>query len=401
MRRKDWEELLKADEKDHAKYSPSSLKYREACPHFVNTESDHPTTAMGNRCHYAIEHADIDILQSEEELDFVKIALGFLYHEFKIKSKIEGDKILWDFNGWEVFFETRVFTEFHECHGTVDVLIYRKGEFHLVDWKFGLGFQGDASENPQGQGYFQGAWRFLTTLDQFTPFKKASISFVYPQLEEVTTHYIADPAKEFERYAARTADILEKISLVEGGAKLHSYDRDNCIYCKNRTTCPAFAEVKEIFMVAHKGMLAKAPKSFTLNKETDPVTVGLVLDTIDLMTARCAELKSQAIAWATEYETNPEGYQLIVNRGKLSTIDPETIYNQCIEAGVTHEQFMLTCVNVSAPTAIDLIARRIAERDGVTIKKASAETREELQEEGIVALGDSFTYLKRTNAKKK
>lgn len=75
-------------ERAHARFGPSSYKYRELCPHWENDNSPDKSTHaadMGTRLHLALETGDLSPLNGDPE----EIALVTMCREYL--SKVVGE----------------------------------------------------------------------------------------------------------------------------------------------------------------------------------------------------------------------------------------------------------------------------------------------------------------------
>ena len=155
---------------NHAKHSPSQLKYKSQCPNWTN-DTDQPTFAadQGTKLHAVME-------------DYVRYLIGEL-EDFDLQSYSSEEQALLGYCMKMV--ESRVLqAERAKVHiekavhipkvtwGTCDLIVELNDRLVMVDYKFGQGAIDHPSENYQARAYALGA------------------SFEFPKAKSIEFHFL-------------------------------------------------------------------------------------------------------------------------------------------------------------------------------------------------------------------
>lgn len=202
----------------HARYSPSSLIYRELCSGWENdNDPNKDTTAAdeGTRCHEAMEKESTDGLTEEQAL-LVEMCLGYINDLKTEKTQVFKEERL------------RILDQF----GTADWILLNGRSAHLVDTKFGRKGVPDAEFNAQLQAYAIGVWDRWPHIDELT------IHILLPRRDEVSVHTFSR-GKDY-------ADIKMRIQTIIARAKkkdptTFSPSAKACQYCGNKGSCATLA----------------------------------------------------------------------------------------------------------------------------------------------------------------
>lgn len=211
----------------HAKHSPSSLKYKELCPHWANQNSDNRHTEMGERMHEAMEkwlRREPDAGADLPELEQFLLAQCQAYVEPLLAGNT-GVKI-------------EELTQMADLYlgpltaGTPDLQIfYDRDKMHIVDYKFGYRAVDPAATNLQAYAYI------LACFDMNLHVNHIAFHFLSPRRVEETS--VAEFTRDdYARLMARVATTVER---AEDPAQEYKASWAACAYCGNKANCPAHA----------------------------------------------------------------------------------------------------------------------------------------------------------------
>ena len=204
----------------HARYSPSSLTYREICPGWENdNDPDRDTTAAdeGTRCHEAMEKESTVGLTEEQTL-IVEMCLGYI-NDLKTPTT-------------KVFKETRL--KILDQFGTADWVLLNGTKAHLVDTKFGRRSVPDAEVNAQLQAYAIGVWDKWPEIDTIT------VHILLPRRDEVSTHTFSR-GSDYSNIRLRIQTIIARAK--QALPEFFNPTPSGCTYCGRTGKCGALAAV--------------------------------------------------------------------------------------------------------------------------------------------------------------
>lgn len=205
----------------HARYSPSSLGYREMCPSWENdNDSNKDTTASeeGTRCHEACETGDLTGLNEEQEL-IVSMCLGYVMalKNGMPKPVVELKEV-----------KLTVLDQF----GSVDVVLIHGAEAHVVDYKFGRRSVADAEDNAQLQAYILGVF------DKFPKVERVEGHLLLPRRDEASRH-VYTRAKDYKQIKLRISTIIARAK----DGKIFTATVKGCEFCGKKGSCAALASI--------------------------------------------------------------------------------------------------------------------------------------------------------------
>lgn len=227
--------------RDHAKFSPSSLKYLAKCAGYHGRDSSSSASEMGTRIHEALEVRDPSALQSEEELSIY-------------------DQLLQDEE--EVF--AYVFSEVQDVHinremrlhieldaktptfGTCDIValdprVDGSGVALVADYKTGISFIDPPRGNWQAKAYTLGVFQ------KYPHIKVIHFSFLVPRNGGVITGTFE--RSEMGSLRDEISAVVRKAEVTRPKWDLGTIDIDdlnptvNCRFCRHEETCPALGAV--------------------------------------------------------------------------------------------------------------------------------------------------------------
>jgi superfamily II DNA or RNA helicase len=203
----------------HARYSPSSLTYREICPGWDNdNDPNKDTTAAdeGTRCHEAMEKESTKGLTEEQTL-IVEMCLDYI-NDLKTPTT-------------KVFKETRL--KILDQFGTADWILIDGYKAHLIDTKFGRRSVPDAEVNAQLQAYALGVF------DKWPAVEEIQVHILLPRRDEVSTHVYS--RKDYPTISLRISTIIARAKKADPTA--FNPTPSGCQYCGRKGQCGALAAV--------------------------------------------------------------------------------------------------------------------------------------------------------------
>ena len=220
-------------DRDHAEFSPSSLKYVAGCPGYEGRSGTSAAAEKGTRIHEALEIEDPSNLESEEEVDIYNQIMvqesGFL-KEFTD----QGVTILEDLKEIQLNVELTG----TETWGTCDRLsIFDNQTAVLGDYKTGISVIDSPEINRQAQAYTVGAFQKYPDITEIT------FVFYVPVRNEVLSHKFH--RDDLPGLVAQLSKIIKDGERIRPRWKLGEQDLSdlsptvNCRFCKHEETCPA------------------------------------------------------------------------------------------------------------------------------------------------------------------
>lgn len=225
----------------HARYSPSSLTYREICPNWENDDDpnkDNSAADRGTSIHECIETEDLTRLQGE---DYLVAEMCLSYTAGLTKP------------GTLVMKEIRL--KVLDQYGTVDWVGINGTHADVVDYKTGRRSVPDAEINAQLWAYMLGVW------DKFPKVETIEGHMLLPRRDEVSRHVFSRGA-DYARVKLRIETIIERAKAKE----VFNATPKGCEFCGRKGTCPALASV---------ALHVAATEKLTENSEGTAESLGL------------------------------------------------------------------------------------------------------------------------------
>lgn len=345
----------------HAKFGPSSLRYREICAGWQHSPGTSDAAEEGTLMHEAAETGDLSKL-TPEQVAQVQECLDYL-------APLED-------GADEVSKELRL-----DCAGltwgTADRVIIRGGgdHAHVVDFKFGRWPVDDADVNLQGWAYAVGAFHMF-------PVERVTVHFLIPRIDTATRHTFIRSV-DYDRMKTRVAAVIARAELADPPL---NPDPKACQYCAAKATCPALT-AKALMIPANQNW--ELPADLDPAAITDPVQIAKVLHVVPVLEAWASEIKRVALDLARNGATIP-GYTLRSRSGK------RTIKDLLPAWSILHEEFdleledFLPACSVSIGGIEDAIKSK-AEKGGGA--KALRKLNSRFAEAGIVSTAAEIDYL--------
>jgi hypothetical protein len=354
---------MKAKRK-RSKYSPSQLKNYATSPCFVPLPfEDNQFTEEGKKLHSAVETGKLDGLDDEQQSCVKKcIAYG---------RALKGTR------------EQEVRTEFRaDSGGIIDLLVIDGVRAHVVDWKMGLSYQGDAEENFQGKAYALG------TFLKYPKVQEVTVHFVYPRRDEVTR---ATFNRETDALVIQAEIDRVDAAVLEAAENNTRHPSDACRNCALFGTAECDVTANEALAIARQREEDMAIPEFAARHPSevkDPVLMARLLKVARIMDKWAASVKFHASQLALTDGITPDGFE-IKHRSGTRKIDDAMAAWAVAQDFLTQEEFIAAC-SVSV-AKLEAAVREKAPRGKK--KEAAAKLADELVGMGILTVSEDVPYL--------
>jgi len=220
-------------DRDHAEFSPSSLKYVAGCAGYHGRSGTNAAAEKGTRIHEALEINDTSNLQSEEE---VSIYEQIMEEEeaFLANYAQSGRKQTEDFKEIQLTVEL----EGTETWGTCDRLtVFDDNTAIQADYKTGISMIDPPEKNWQAQAYTVGTFQRFPELDEIT------FVFYVPVRNETLFHTFT--REDIPALVRKLSETIKKAEEVrpkwnDGTPELSDLTPTvNCRFCRHEDACPA------------------------------------------------------------------------------------------------------------------------------------------------------------------
>lgn len=349
---------------NHAKFSPSSLAYREICPGFINREDSGPAAEEGTKIHKAVETGKLDGL-TDEQRQCAEMCLRFVADQ---EAAFQPEQILT---------ERKVSICDGLTFGTADRVAVNGNRALLFDYKFGRNSVPDAEVNPQMQAYAVGIFEMFPVVDEVKVF------ILIPRRDEICSAVYHRSALDSLRLRVQT--IIARCEVPEPELR----PTDHCLYCAAQGICPALHKHALTIAAGYEDEL-KLPDEFHPSRITDPTTMSRALTVARVMEKWCESVKHHALQMRLDGQEIP-GHELRTRAGTRRINDPLAAW-AAVRDRLSPDQFV-ACCDVSLPKLENTFAEA-APRGGKA--KAKQELCEALADLGIVETGKETLYLAKT-----
>lgn len=366
----------------HAKYSPSTYKYREACigwaPDRTPSEVGQMLGDRGTAIHKAIEREDTSRLHDAGDIECAKKCIGFIQKavkEFGIPKHLR-----------EV--EVTVLDQF----GYVDDLIIEGDIAEMTDYKTGWRPVEDAETNPQMQGYVLGVF------DKFPEVNAVQVNLLMPRQDEISEAVYsreADYAKIKDRVfkiieGAKASDRLFESKSWEELMKVLNPSADNCEFCGRKAICPALNSLALTVAKRYDPELL-IPEHLHGSNITNPDMMSTAMHIAPVLEKWASGVRKAAIDMRVQNGIEIPGYELCERKGSRKITNAQVAW-EVVKEKISPEEFA-GCVEASMPELEKVVAAK-APRGEKTAAKLHLEDalrdREALQE------GAPVHFLKQT-----
>lgn len=271
---------------EHAKISPSSLRYREICAGWQHSPGTSDAAEEGTMMHDAAERGDTTSLNEEQR---AQVKECFEY--------VEGITELAD----EVHKELKLDGGAGQTWGTADVVSINGEHAHVIDYKFGRWPVDDADVNLQGWAYAVGVFASF-------PVSRVTVHFLIPRIDAATRHTFTRE-DDYDRLKTRVATVIARAELPDPPL---NPDPKACQYCAAKARCPALAEKALMIPVNQHWEL---PADLNPAAITDPGQMAKVLGVIPVIEAWAKDIRGAALDMARNGGNIP-GYSIRSRSGK-------------------------------------------------------------------------------------
>ena len=357
----------------HHKYSPSSLKWREVCPGWVNepTPSEGGSIAAqeGTMMHAALETGDYSGLDEWQKKNVLMVA--DLFQELKNELG----------EGTEELREQKLVIADGKTFGTADLVLVCGKKAKIGDAKFGWNAVDDAEENVQGQAYVVGL------MEKWRDVEEVEVVFAQPRLNMVSRHLFYRD-KDYDRLRLRVETIIARAEQPE--PELNPTEK-GCLYCGNKGTCKAL-HAKALVISRSYDQL----RDSELPVLADPLTLATPEQRSQAETIRrvmerwCESVKKSNMDYRRDGGEIP-GYELKTRAGKKEIVDATAAYD-IIKDKLTPEEFS-SCATLSFAKLEKVWADKHPRGQKQQAKQALEDT---LSEAGLLKGGGEVPYLAKT-----
>ena len=358
----------------HAKHSPSQLKYKAACPNWINDPDSNTYAAVrGTRLHAIMEKyanfiaGRVDDFSLEDYSKEDQVELGWCMkavEPFILQAK-----------GRDIHIEKKVVIP--DCTwGTCDLIIKLGDRVAMFDYKFGKGSIDTPKENYQARAYVLGA------AFEFEP-KTIEFHFLVPNRDEHLTH-IWDVDEVFG-WVEEFKEIIRKAS---SDGERNCPSTTVCVYCGAKATCPDV--VNTAIKVAERFEGLPIPIEPNLNALTSPSDMSKALQLAAIMERFSKNVKARALEMALDGEQIP-GYELKVRQGSRrikQILEAWAALDGTLELG----EFLPAC-SISI-TELEKAVKDKAPRGEKA--KYAASILGDLASAGIIKRGEEIPYIGKT-----
>ena len=366
---------MTTNERPHAKFSPSKLKYLEICPAYEDDphKETYAATERGTQAHAAME-SDDDSQLDDEQKRWVAMCRGYRQHVFiPLAEKAGADA--------RSVKEARL-EALPDVWGYADEYWVFGKEVHLFDWKFGSWSQEDTATNPQTQAYVLGIWNKHPEVDT------VHCHWVYPVREEISRHTY-HRGEDFQRIKLRLETIVARCTAT--AIKANPVE-SVCTWCGNKAVCPALHRmilpVASRYADGHQMVVPQVP-NFDMVK--DPVQMSRLLDWAPILEKTAESIKRHALEMRLNEGMEIPGYDLRSRQGKSRILNPQIAFEQA-------QDFMdlntfMRAVDVSAAELKKLAGENAPRGEKA---KRGQQLMDRLQDAGVLQVGGESQFLTKT-----
>ncbi len=325
-----------AEEPAHAHYSPSSLKYFEICPSYLNRQDDdsNPAAEQGTRIHHALEHEDTSKLHNEEEHRLYEMTLACA----------QGNEEAHGVQDAELLREIRLKIDLHHhtTFGTLDRLRIAGRIAVAQDYKFGVNPVDDADINAQ-------AWTYSLGIFQLYPeVEIIHFYFLIPKQETVThaifvRHADVEPEDWWteEHYVSATYDDIrlrvnliisrsEEITKIPAEHREYNPQAHVCEFCGFKERCKALSD-KALVIAAKLEPGLALPTAVDPDLIDDPAELGRLRMTVHVLEGWVEAMKKAVNRVHKERGLECEGFSWKTRTISRSITDPLAALNVLVD----------------------------------------------------------------------
>ena len=274
--------------RDHAEFSPSSLKYVAGCAGYDGRSGTNAAAEKGTRIHEALEVRDPSALHDEEELEIYE---QIVQEEDSFNKSFFGDLEYEELN------EIQVHVDLGDTStwGTCDRFLVAGDKAVMADYKTGISLIDSPRDNWQAKAYTLGAFQAYPDVQEIT------FVFYIPVRNEVlhdtfTRDDIAGLTKQLTEVIKRGEKIRPKWD--GGSPDLEELAPSvNCRFCKHEEHCPACGAIA-VEVASRLSMLPS--KDIDIENTEDPVVLEQLWVVAKVVTNWATRIKQKAVDLAKE-----------------------------------------------------------------------------------------------------
>lgn len=360
---------IPAEDRPHAKHSPSSLALKEVCPGYQSDSKSSAASEEGTRCHHALETGKDDGLD-DEQIQVVGMCRDYV-------AGVESDARA--HGGITILREEKLTIAGGLTFGTADLVVVSANATaaDLIDYKFGRNPVADAEVNVQMQAYALGVF------EKFTSVQSVQVHILLPRRDEVSVATYA--RADVQRIRLRIETIIARAS--QPDPEIHP--TDGCLWCSRKATCKALHNHALTLASSYSDELV-IPDQVHASHITDPTMMARALQVARVMEKWCESVRHHALKMRLAGVEIP-GHELRTRSGNRKITDALAAWG-VVRERVEPDRF-IACCEVSLAKLEEEIAAQ-APRGGKA--KAKNELCESLAAVGAYEAGGEMTYLTRT-----
>tara|TARA_R110001583_G_scaffold18627_3_gene73885 strand:- start:4118 stop:5242 length:1125 start_codon:yes stop_codon:yes gene_type:complete len=274
--------------RDHAEFSPSSLKYVAGCAGYDSRSGTNAAAEKGTRIHEALEVRDPSALHDEEELE--------IYNQI-VEDEAMFNESFFGEGEYEELNEIKVHVDLGDTStwGTCDRFLVAGEKAVMADYKTGVSPIDSPKDNWQAKAYTLGAFQAYPDVQEIT------FVFYIPVRNEVlhdtfTRDDIAGLTKQL-------TDVIQKGEEIRPKWKEGSPDLDdlapsvNCRFCKHEDHCPACGAIA----VQVASRLSMIPEDdIDIELSSDPAILEQLWVVAKVVSNWASRIKAKAVEMAKE-----------------------------------------------------------------------------------------------------
>lgn len=407
---------LDTQTRGHHPHSPSSLQNSEACPHFVNHQSDSAASQAGVLQHKAAETRDLSILNGNAEQEeavtrYIEQEDGWiaaLRDAGAVSVEVIREQYL--AVGGDVVLDEHGNPWTGITGGYPDLALIGTSNDGtaigvIVDAKFGKLLVTPTKANLQGRAYA------LALMLKYPQVLEVHVQFHHPYIEKEQP----DPAFTYTFTREDAASMEEHIRYVVArklraqSEGLHSLTVSPtpktglCQWCANFAVCPAVGKLLAPTVSKFEPLTLSVPH-IELAEVKTPEQASHLYRVANVLELFCKAAKKRVNELATTEqklgdsewleELSAHGYKL-TTRKERTVVDPALAFETAQKHGLTVSDWY-SCTNVPITKLESLLKERAKKGHGAGAVRAFLE---DLDEVGAVSLSSGFSFLQEIKKK--
>jgi hypothetical protein len=331
-------------ERAHAEFSPSQLKYLKQCAGYHGKDGNSDASQMGTRIHEALEIRDPSKLQSDKEHQIYEVAL-----------REEDELYVTAFGSIEevtIIKEERMVIQIDaksEMFGTADIVAYRDDIALCADYKTGISIIDEPRDNWQAKAYALGIFQ------KYEAINTVHFAFIIPQRNEVLVGSFTRN-EDIEWLRSSISEVVRNAETTRPKWATGAIDMDelspnvNCRFCRYEDKCPALVGV--CIEVAKRYKPELIPEGTMHVSETnDPDHIAKLFIVAKIIEEWASHVKHKAVAMAKE-GIELKGLKLRSLGSRVNVKDPVGLLEDAMSRGLQLYD-VLECSTISVSKLSD------------------------------------------------